>query len=223
MGNVYAYMRISTQEEKGLQKFSRQEKALKDYADRNGIEYIMIFKEDVSGRNFTERKEWHTLESIVKAGDTIIFKDLARFTREAENGYKKYMELMIDKKINLIFLDNQTLSTDYIKELMNIADSHEIVTKTVMESMIKILLITELARAERERETLCKRIKDGIAASDKTQGRKTGQLDKLTPELKEDIVRYLSDRNIRTADILKKHKISRNTFKKYCERVKETM
>lgn len=223
MGNIYAYMRISTAEERGLQKFSRQEKALSDYALRNNFEYTLTFKEDVSGKSFTERKEWNTLESIVKSGDMIVFKDIMRFTREAENGYRKYMELMLDKQVSLVFLDNPTVSTDYIKELMNVARKQEIVTRTVMESMIKILLIVEVSRAEKERETLIRRIRDGIAASEKKQGRKTGQLDKLTPELKEDIVRYLSDRNIRTADILKKHKISRNTFRKYCDHVKEDM
>ena len=31
MGKYYCYMRISTSEERGLQKFSRQESALKKY------------------------------------------------------------------------------------------------------------------------------------------------------------------------------------------------
>ena len=34
MGNVYAYMRISTAEERGKQGYSRQEKALEAYAKR---------------------------------------------------------------------------------------------------------------------------------------------------------------------------------------------
>lgn len=33
------------------------------------------------------------LERMVHPGDTIVFKDICRFTREAENGYSKYMEL----------------------------------------------------------------------------------------------------------------------------------
>ena len=51
MSNIYSYMRISTEEERGLQKFTRQENALKKYAKENGIEYLLEFKEDKSGRN----------------------------------------------------------------------------------------------------------------------------------------------------------------------------
>ena len=87
------------------------------------------------------------------------------------------------------------------------------------------MLISELARAEKERETLSKRIKDGIEASEKKSGRKTGQLDKMTDDLKADILKYLADtkREIKAADIMRKHGISRNTFKKYVSIVHDTM
>ena len=57
-GNIYAYMRISTKEERGIQKYTRQEKALEKFAKDNDIEYLLTFKEDASGKNFNERKEW---------------------------------------------------------------------------------------------------------------------------------------------------------------------
>ena len=222
MGNYYCYMRISTQEERGKQKYSRQEKALNTYAEKNKIEYVFQFKEDVSGKSFVNRAEWNRLEKIVQPNDTIVFKDITRFTREAENGYQKYMELL-QKGVNLVFIDNYTLSTDYIKGLLNIAEEQEIVTKTVLQSMVKILLISELARAEKERQTISQRTKDGMAASPNKAGRKEGTLDKMTEELQADIVLYMSDRSIKAVDIMRKHNISRNTFKKYCERVKSTM
>ncbi len=37
MCNVYSYMRISTSEERKLQKFTRQESALQRYAKENGL------------------------------------------------------------------------------------------------------------------------------------------------------------------------------------------
>ena len=220
MCNVYSYMRISTEEERGLQKFSRQESALKKYAKQNNIEYLLEFKEDKSGKNFTDRKQWNKLESILQAGDTVVFKDIYRFTREAENGYKKYMELL-EKGIELIFIDNQTVSTPYIKQLLNIAKEQNIVAKTSLESTVKLLLIVELDRAEQERKITVQRIKDGIFASDKQQGRKKGQLDKMTDELQEDIKKYMDDRSIKQVDLMKKHNISRNTLKKYVELMKE--
>lgn len=62
-----------------------------------------------------------------------------------------------------------------------------------------------------------------MAASPNKAGRKPGQLDKMTDELQADIVLYLSDRSIKAADLMRKHNISRNTFKKYVEKVKEEM
>ena len=151
MSNIYSYMRISTEEERGLQKFTRQENALKKYAKENGIEYLLEFKEDKSGKNFEERKQWKKLESILQTGDTVVFKDICRFTRNAEQGYKKYMELL-EKGIELIFLDNQTVSTPYIKQLLNVAKEQNLVAKTSLESTVKLLLIVELDRAQQERE-----------------------------------------------------------------------
>lgn len=222
MGNVYAYMRISTQEDREKQKYSRQEKSLASYAEKNQIEYVFQFREDVSGKSFKNRTEWKRLEKIVQPGDTVIFKDISRFTREAEAGYTKYMELM-DKGVELIFIDNQTISTPYIKQLLNIAKEQKLIARISLENTVKLLLMVELDRAEQERQIISQRTKDGMAASPNKAGRKPGQLDKMTDELQADIALYLADRSVKAVDIMNKHSISRNTFKKYCVRVKETM
>ena len=158
----------------------------------------------------------------MQPGDTVVFKDISRFTREAEAGYTKYMELM-NKGVNLVFIDNPTISTDYIRELLHIAEQQDLVAKTSLESTVKLLLIVELNRAEQERLTISKRTKDGMAASPNKAGRKPGQLDKLTEELQADILLYLADRSIKASSLMKKHNISRNTFKKYVQYVKENM
>ena len=231
MANMNAYMRISTKEDREKQRFTRQENALTKYAADNKIEYVFQFREDVSGKSFKNRTEWQRLEKIVQPGDTMVFKDISRFTREAEAGYTKYMSLM-QKGINLIFLDNPTVSTDYIRELLHVAEQQDLVAKTSLESTVKLLLIVELNRAEQERLTISKRTKDGMqAAKEKAEregrewraGRKPGQLDKMTDELQADIVLYLSDRSIKASELMRKHNISRNTFKKYVEKVKEEM
>lgn len=219
MGNYYSYERISTKEERGKQRYNRQDSALDKYAKDNDIEYLIQFKEDESGKSFDSRKEWSKLERLLQAGDTIVFKDISRFTREAENGYKKYMELL-SKGIELIFIDNQTISTPYIKQLLNIANKQNLVAKTSLESTVKLLLIVELDRVEQERLIFIQRVRDGIAASSKASGRKKGQIDKMTEELKADIQEYLANRSIKQSDLMKKHNISRNTLKKYAELLK---
>lgn len=221
IGNYFAYERISTKEERNKQRFNRQDHAMEKFAKENGIEFVLIVKEDASGKNFTDRKEWKKLERLLQPGDTVVFKDISRFTREAENGYTKYMDLL-QKDINLVFLDNQTIGTDYIRQLLHVAEAQDLVARVSLESTVKLLLIVELDRVEKERLTLIKRTKDGIAASEKPSGRPKGKLDKMTPELKTDLFKYLKDRSITQKSLMQKHKISRNTLKKYANLLKNS-
>ena len=219
VGNYYNYMRISTKEERQRQSYARQEKSINAYAEKNNIEYLLSFRDDKTGSTF-DRPSWSKLEKLLQKGDTIVFKEISRFTRQAEEGYKKYMELM-QKGINLVFLDNPTVSTDYIKNLTDVANSQNLVTKTALESTIKLLIIVELDRVQQEREIFIERIKQGIEASDKKSGRKVGSLDKMSDELKADIKKFLVDRSIKQVDLMHKHNISRNTLKKYVKLVEE--
>lgn len=222
MCKTVAYMRISTKEERGKQKFTRQEQAIARWCKENNVEITprRIYKDDASGKSF-DRPAWKELEEDLNPGDTVVMKDICRFTREYENGFSKYMELL-HKDISLVFMDNPTISTDYIRQMMDVASkqSNRIAQKSLKDT-IELLILVELDRAEMERETIVKRIKDGIAASDKKSGRKPGQLDKLSPELREDIKAYLSDRSIKQIDLMAKHDISRNTLKKYIMIVQE--
>ena len=212
MGDYYSYKRISTNTEH--QNFNRQIKSLERYAAEHNIEYLLEFTEEKSAKSFDDRPQFKKLDKLLHAGDAVVFKDLSRFTREAENGYKKYMEWLA-RDINIIFIDNPTISSDYIKQMTAIAQNQDIVTKTAMESVIKLLLMVELDRAEQQRRYISKAITDGIAASNKKSGRKTGQLDKMTDELKNDILNYLRNRHITQNELIKKYNISRNTLKKY--------
>jgi len=220
MNNYFSYARISTKEATDKQSFNRQTKSLETYAIENGIVFLMNFKDDTTGATFN-RREWEKLEKIIQSGDTIVFKEISRFTREAEKGYQKYMELL-NKGVNLTFIDNPTMNTDYIKKLSSVADSQNLVAKTAMESIIKLLLIVELDRVQQEREIIVKRIKQGIEASEKHSGRTKNTVDKMTTELEADIKELLTNRDIKHIDVMKKHSISRNTLKKYIEIVKTT-
>ena len=216
MCKTFAYMRISTKEERGKQKFTRQEQAIERWCKENNTEIPerRIYRDDASGKSF-ERPSWKELIQDIQTGDTIVFKDICRFTREYENGFKEYMKLL-DTGINLVFLDNPTISTEYIKNMMGVAERQQNrIAKKSLKDTIELLILVELDRAEQEREITVKRIKDGIAASNKKSGRKTGQLDKMTPELKADIQKFLVDRSIKQIDLMNKYHISRNTLKKY--------
>lgn len=219
---TFSYSRISTDEEK--QNFNRQEKALEKYAADNGITYFREFKDEASGATF-DRPEFKLLDAHLQRGDTVIMKDLSRFTREAENGYKKYME-WLDKGVNVVFIDNPTISSDYIRQMLDIAKQQDTIPKLFSEFMVKILLMTELDRAEKERLIMRQRIIDGIAASDKPSGRAKGTVDKLTPELERDIMVYLEDRTKTQIEVIENAKkrgesVSRNTLRKYIQLISE--
>ena len=216
MGNIFSYERISTKEDRKKQKFDRQTNAIARYAKEKKINFTLQIQEDASGKDFVNRPEWNRLESLLQSGDAVIFKDISRFTREAENGYQKYMELL-NKGVELIFIDNQTVSTPYIKQLLNVAQAQNLVAKTSLESTVKLLLIVELDRVAQERKILIKRITDGIEASEKKSGRPEGKLDKMTAELEADIRELMADRTIKKIDLMNKHNISRNTHEKYIE------
>lgn len=224
---VFAYMRISTAEERGKQKFDRQEQAITRWAKENNVTISprRIFKDDASGKSF-DRPEWRELEGELVKGATVVFKDICRFTREYDNGFTKYMELY-HKGINLVFIDNPCVSTDYIRTMYDVAQKQERIAKKSLENTIELLLLVELDRAEKERQTIVKRIKDGIAASPKHSGRPVGKLDKMTPQLRSDIEAYIAqgvtDRRITIAQIMKWNKITRNTATKYINIVKDEL
>ena len=218
MSNYYSYQRISTDSTK--QDFKRQTSAIDKYITQNKIDITLDFKDEASGKDFN-RKQFKALDKILQSGDTVIIKDLSRFTRNAIEGYQKYMQ-WLDRGINIVFLDNPTISSDYIMQMQATAQKQDnLVTKTTLEFIIKLLLTVELDRAEQQRRYISKAIKDGIAASNKKSGRPMNTLDKMTPELENDIKAFLADRSIKAIDIMRKHNISRNTFKKYSEIVKE--
>ena len=221
MGNYYSYKRIST--DLKHQNFNRQIKALGKYAADNNVEYLVEFTEAKSGKNFDERPEFNKLDKLLQATDTAVFKDISRFTRDddVELAYKKYME-WLQRGINIVFIDNPTLNTDYIKEMMQIAKEQDVVTKVAMESIVKLLIIVEFDRAKKQRLYISKAIADGIAASDKKSGRREGQLDKMNDVLNSDIELYLGDRNVTQIEIMKKHDISRNTLKKYIKLMQQS-
>lgn len=222
MCKTVAYERISTKEERGKQRFTRQEQAIVRWCRENNVEIPerRIYKDDASGKSF-DRTAWKELEEDIQTGDTIVFKDICRFTREYENGFAKYMELL-NKGINLVFIDNPTISTDYIKTMMGVAEKQKNrIAQKSLKDTIELLILVELDRGEQEREITIKRIKDGIAASEKKSGRVAGTLAKMSDSLKEDIKVYLKDRSVKQVDLMKKHGITRNTLVKYIDIVKK--
>ena len=105
---------------------------------------------------------------------------------------------LLNRGVNLVFIDNPTISTDYIRSMMNVADKQQNrIARKSLRDTIELLLLIELDRAEQEREITVRRIKGGMAASPKKSGRPKGRMDKMTDELRANISVYLSDRRVK--------------------------
>ena len=90
----YGYVRVSTKQ----QKTQRQVDNIKSF-DSDAI----IYEEKQSGKDIENHAIFRKLLDKVKSGDTIIFDEVSRMSRNAEEGYNLYMELM-EKDITLVFL-----------------------------------------------------------------------------------------------------------------------
>ena len=97
---VYGYCRVSTSK----QRIERQvENILREYPN------AIIIKEAYSGRYIT-RPEWTKLRKRLKKGDTVIFDEVSRMSRNAEDGIEVYQELF-ENAIELCFLKEPHINT----------------------------------------------------------------------------------------------------------------
>lgn len=95
---LYGYARVSSKE----QSLERQIQELLKF----GVEEKNIKKEKMSAKNFSDRKVYNNLVKQCKAGDTIVFSSLDRFSRSISETVKQIEELK-EKKVNAYFIKEQ--------------------------------------------------------------------------------------------------------------------
>ena len=218
----YFYMICNGRKGNSNHKNGREANALEKYAKAHCLQFDQhnIYKENYCDRDNWNRPEWNKLERILRDGDVVIFKDISIFVHDVDISCEKYMQL-INNGVELIFLDNPTMCTGYIKQFVKVAENQRVLNGINIKEAIKLLLGVEMDRSEQEKQIRSERIKDGMDVSDKKPGRKVGKVDKLSEELKKDIIIYLEDGSLLPVEIMRKHHISRNTLKKYIKLVNE--
>lgn len=109
---VYGYCRTSTPK----QSLTRQvEKVLRAYPD------AYIFEEAFTGTKI-KRPEFSRLLRAVSPGDTIIFDEVSRMSRNAEEGFNLYRELY-EKGVNLVFLSNPLVNTELYRKAAQVPET----------------------------------------------------------------------------------------------------
>lgn len=222
----YGYVRVSTTQ----QKTSRQIDNIKSF-DPNAI----IYEEKQSGKDIENRAIFRKLLDKVKPGDTIIFDEVSRMSRNAEEGYNLYMELM-QQGISLVFLKERHIDTDEYKRRTKNHIEKVSSSNKKMDNLINGIfdLVAEFERenlkdnirlafqqAEHERLFLIKRVTEGKSKSEKPQGRPEGSCNIKTEKAEhiKKVIREQSkdfDGKFSDAKIMREYlKIARNTYYKY--------
>lgn len=230
--SMYGYVRVSTKQ----QKTQRQIDNIKSYNAE-----AIIFEEKQSGKDIEGRAVFRKLLDKVRSGDTIIFDEVSRMSRNAEEGYNLYMELM-NNEINLIFIKERHIDTDEYKRrtqkhLQRITSSNEKMDKLINGILelveeferdnLKDNIKLAFEQAEHERQFLIKRVTEGKAKSDKHQGRPEGSqninsekadyIKKIILEQSKDFEGKFSDAKIMREYL---NGIARNTYYKYKRELK---
>lgn len=233
MCKIYGYVRVSTIQ----QKVERQINNIKGFnAD------AIIISEKQSGKDIDNRAEFKGLLNKLKPGDTVIFDEVSRMSRNADEGFSLYMELM-SKDISLIFLKERHIDTDEYKRrtqkhIEKVSSSNkkmdnlingilELVAEFEQENL-KDNIRLAFEQAEHERQFLIKRVTEGKSASDKKQGRPQGSPNKESEkaEFIKQVIREQSkdfDGKFKDAKIMRDYLkgTSKGTYYKYKKALKE--
>lgn len=104
---IYGYVRVSTLEQN---KERQIQNILREYPE------AIIMSEEYTGRTM-DRPVWSKLYPKLKKGNLVVFDEVSRMSRDAEEGFKVYQELY-ERGVELIFLKEPHISTTSYREAL---------------------------------------------------------------------------------------------------------
>lgn len=224
---IFGYARVSTMR----QKIARQiDNIKKEYPDAT------VITEEYTGTT-TDRPNFNKLLKNLKAGDTVVFDEVSRMSRNAAEGIELY-EQLFDKGINLVFIKEPHINTSVYRDRMDkqiekLSSTGSKATDKLLESIMTALheYTIDLAReqielafrtAQAEVDFLHQRTSEGVRkaqAAGKQVGRASGTKveTKKAKECKARIKELSRDFNGSNKDdeVLAILGIARNTYYKY--------
>lgn len=187
---IYGYARVSTRE----QNEARQLESLRAAGCQK------IFVDKCSGKNF-ERPEWNTLLSVLCAGDIVIAHSIDRLGRNYDDILAQWRHIVQDLGADIKILDMPLLDTT----------NHTDLTGHLISDIVLQLLSYV---AQKERESIRQRQKEGIAiakAAGKYQG---GQKKKIDMLLFSQLLESFQKNEINKSQFAEKLGVSRPTLNK---------
>lgn len=151
-GNVYGYVRVSTEH----QDYARQ----LDVMEKLGVRQENIFKDKKSGKDF-DREGYTALMNLIQPGDLVVVLSLDRFGRNISEIKDQWCWITQHRRTNIVVIDQPILNAKLgMHGLGNfIAD---------------LILAVFSLMAEMERGFINKRMGDGIKRA-KLEGKKLGR------------------------------------------------
>lgn len=221
---IYLYCRCSRK----TQNIDRQIRNLtKHYPD--GI----VIQEKYTGTTM-DRPEWKKLYKCVKAGDKICFDSVSRMSRDAEEGYKTYLDLY-NRGVELEFLNEPLINTSTFKHAIETTIPKTGTNIDLILDGVNAFLM-ELAReqirlafqqSQKEVDDLHSRVSQGLITArlnGKQIGGKPGSKYnvKKSQEAKEKIRKYSKDfeGTLNDAEVITLTGLARNTYYKYKKEIK---
>lgn len=230
---VYGYARISTLK----QNIQRQiDNIKKQYPD------AVIVSEQFTGTRI-DRPAFDRMLKQVKPGDIIVFDEVSRMSRNADEGFELYQRLY-NMGVELVFIKEPYINTSVYRDATrrqidaNIStgkDSTDKLTKAILEALndfqmdlAKEQIKAAFATAQAEVDFLHQRTSEGVRraqAEGKIIGRPTGAkiTTKKSQAAKEIIRKHSKDfgGTLSDADVIKLAGCSRNSYYKYKAELKE--
>ena len=233
---VYGYVRISTLKQRIQRQIDNIKKAYPDA--------VIISEDGVSGTTL-DRPAWNKLKKQLKKGDTIIFDEVSRMSRNAAEGIAEY-EYLFDKGVNLEFIKEPHINTAVYrdklqKQIDKISSTGSKATDKLLNSIMDALheYTIDLAReqieiafrtAQAEVDFLHQRTSEGVRkaqAQGKQVGRKQGARieTKKAKAAKEIIRQHAKDfgGSLNDVECMKLTGVARNSYYRYKSDIKAGM
>lgn len=224
---IYGYARVSTTK----QNIDRQITNIKEKYPQ-----AVIITEAYTGTKM-ERPAWSKLYKKLTEGDTVIFDEVSRMSRNAEEGYNVYQELYT-RGVNLVFLKEPYINTDVyrtaaqqrIEATISTGNAAtDTFTATILEAVNQLLMdlakqqiTAAFEQAEAEVSHLHQRTSEGVRraqAEGKQVGRAIGATVTTRKSItaKEQIRKYSKDFDgtLTDKDTMQLIGLARNTYYKY--------
>ena len=220
---IYGYCRVSTPK----QSLKRQEDNI-----RALFPDAIIYSDVYSGKT-NDRPLFQKLLKKVNNGDAIVFDEVSRMSRNAQEGFQDYL-MLLSKGVSLKFLKEPQIDSEvYLfaqKEKQLSLTGDEIADPFIKAANEVILILIErqikaaFEQAEKERLLLSRRTKEGMAKG-RPAGRKKGieQHQKKEKEAKKVIRKnnIAFGGSLNNSETIKLAGISAPTFYKYVKQMKK--